>query len=180
MERVTGRSRLIGLALLAAVMAPVYAVPVGAASEPPISADLEGRPIPAVEVGRYACHDFDYPRIHCYRTRADLERAVADRLAAQPASGLDGTVGATATGYVKVYPDAGLQGLPAVLSVRYDDLAVIGWNDRISSFEGLAGNGGTFFEHIYGGGFAYPFNAYQQVTYVGDPYNDRFSSVRPR
>ena len=171
---------VIGLALLAAVMAPVYAVPVGAASGPSISASLEGRPIPAVEVGRYACHDFDFPRIHCYRTRAELERAVADRLAAQSASGLDGPVGATATGYVKVYPDRGLQGLPAVLSVRYDDLSVIGWNDRISSFEGLAGVGGTFYQHIYLTGAAYPFSAYQIVTYVGDAYNDTFSSVRPK
>lgn len=47
-------------------------------------------------------------------------------------------------------PDRDLRGNPAVLTVRYDDLSVIAWNDRISCFHGLASNGGTFFEHIYG------------------------------
>ena len=79
-----------------------------------------------------------------------------------------------------MFADARFQGASAYLSAQYDDLSVIGWNDRISSFQGQSGNGGTFFEHIYEGGFAYGFAANQWVNYVGDPYNDKFSSVKPK
>lgn len=179
MTRIAGKSALAALALVLSLL-PVYAPPGGAASEPVIEADLEGRPIPAVDVGRHHCEDFDFPRIHCYPSAADLERAVALRLASPLPSGPEPLVTSTAAGYVRIYADIFFGGASAYLSVPYDELSVIGWNDRISSFQGQAGAGGTFFEHIYGGGFAYPFNAYQQVTYVGDAYNDRFSSVRPR
>jgi len=171
-------SALVALVLVLSPL-PVYAPSAGAAGGPLILADLEGRPIPAVEVGRYHCEDVDFPRIHCYPSPAELERAVARRLAPS-ASGSGPLTTALATSYVRVFVDLFFGGASAYLSVPYDDLGVIGWNDRISSFQGQAGSGGTFFEHIYGGGFAYPFSAYQQVTYVGDPYNDRFSSVVPR
>ncbi len=167
-------------AALALVMVGVYAASAGAASGPVIVADLGGRPIPAVDVGRYHCEDFDFPRIHCYASAADLDRAVARRLAAAPPSGPGPLATSTATAYVLIFADKSFTGASMYLSVPYDDLSVIGWNDRISSFQGQAGNGGTFFEHIYGGGFVYPFSAYQWVSYVGDAYNDRFSSVRPK
>ena len=153
----------------------VYAGSAQAKSEPAIRADLEGRPIPAVEVGRYACHDLDFPLIHCFSSLDELDAALAARLTGQA-----GVPTLALAAYVKVFPDRDLQGNPAILSAPYDDLSVIGWNDRISSFQGLAGAGGTFFEHIYGSGHVYPFGAYQIVTYVGDPYNDTFSSVVPR
>lgn len=173
MGRLGRRSRVTGLVLVGMLLA-VYAGSAQATSEPAIRADLEGRPIPAVEVGRYACHDLDFPLIHCYRSPEALDEALAARLAGQA-----GAPTLALAAYVKVFPDWNLQGNPAVLTVRYDDLSVIGWNDRISSFQGLAGVGGRFFEHIYGSGRAYPFSAYQIVTYVGDPYNDTFSSVAP-
>lgn len=172
--------RTAGMLAVALVMVGVYARSADAASGPVIEADLGGRPIPAVDVGRYQCEDFDFPRIHCYLSAVDLERAVARRLAVPAPAGTGAFATTLATDYVRVYADKGFQGASAYLSVPYDDLSVIGWNDRISSFQALAGNGGTFFEHIYGGGFASGFSANQQVTYVGDAYNDRFSSVRPR
>lgn len=180
MEHTGRRSSLIALTLLTTVTTGVYAAPAGAASDPVITADLEGQPIPAVDIALYACQDFDFPRIHCYRTRAELERVVADLRTGPMPSGADAAAGATATGYVEVFPDKGLQGLPAVLSIPYENLSVIGWNDRISSFKGLAGAGGMFYQNSYGGGWPYAFDAYQIVTYVGDAYNDTFSSVTSR
>jgi len=163
------------------VTSGVYAPdPAGAASEPVIVADLGGRPIPAVDVGRYHCEDTDFPRIHCYTSGAELEAAMARRLAAGAHAGSAAPATALATNYVRIFADLNYGGASAYLSVPYDELGVIGWNDRISSLQGQAGNGGTFFEHIYGGGFAYPFSANQPVTYVGDLYNDRFSSAKPR
>ena len=173
MRRLAWRSRVTGLVLVGVSLA-VYAGSTRATSEPAIRAELEGKPIPATEVGRYACHDLDFPLIFCFRSPDELDAA----LAARPA-GHAGAPTPALAGYVKVFPDRGLRGNPAVLTVRYDELSVIGWNDRISSFQGLAGAGGWFFEHIYGSARVYPFSAYQIVTYVGDRYNDTFSSVAP-
>jgi len=175
MRGVVGGSGIIGLALLLGLV-PVYARPAGASDGPPIRADLEGRPIPGVDVGRYACHDLDFPLIRCFDTAAELETAVAEHHTQSSNLEIDATTGDS--GYAKVYPDIELQGLPAVFSVAYDDLRVIGWNDRISSFEGLAG-GGTFYRDIFRNGVSYPFGPYHIVTYVGDAYNDTFSSVWP-
>lgn len=82
MGRIGRTAGMIAVSLIL-ITAGVYAPdPAGAASEPVIEADLGGRPIPAVEVGRYHCTDIDYPLIHCYRTAAELEAAMARRLAA--------------------------------------------------------------------------------------------------
>ena len=179
MVRLSRTAGMLAVAL-GLVMVGVYARSTDAASGPVIAADLGGRPIPAVDVGRYQCEDFDFPRIHCYRTAAELEAAVARRLAAPAPAGPGALATTLATNYVRIFADLNYGGASAYLSVPYDDLSVIGWNDRISSFQGQAGNGGTFFEHSYEGGFPYRFNAGQWVSYVGDAYNDRFSSVKPR
>ncbi len=174
MGQLVRRAGVAGLVLVALLLVLGAATTV-ATSAPMIRAELDGRPIAAVDVGRYACHDLDFPVIHCSGTPGELDSAMAAR-----AERRDGPAGAVATSYVKVFPDRDLLGNPAILSAPYDDLSVIGWNDRISSFQGLAGAGGTFFEHIYRGGDAFPFSAYQIVTYVGDSDNDTFSSVAPR
>ncbi len=177
MARIGRTAGMLAVAL-ALVMVGVYARSAIAASGPVIAADLGGRPIPAVDVGRYQCEDLDFPRIHCYLLAVDLERAVARRLAAPVPAGLGALATTLATTYVRIFADLNYGGASAYLSVSYDDLGVIGWNDRISSFQGQAGNGGTFFEHIYGGGFAYGFNAYQQVSYVGDAWDNVISSLK--
>ena len=160
MGRLARRPRITGLVLVVGLLA-VCAGSTWATSGPVIR--------------RYACHDLDFPLIHCFKSPGGLDAALAARPAGQAGAPTRGLAG-----YVKVFPDRDLRGNPAVLTVRYDDLSVIGWNDRISSFQGIAGAGGRLFEHIYGSGRAYPFAAYQIVTYVGDPYNDTFSSVVPR
>lgn len=47
----------------------------------PIVADLNGHPISSTEVAAYNCHDFDFPRIHCFETVAALERNAARYMA---------------------------------------------------------------------------------------------------
>ncbi len=175
MERVSWITSRLAVAL-AFVMSGVYASP-GAAAGDVVRADLEGHPIAAAEVGHYHCEDLDFPVVHCYRQAADLERAVAARFALGRAEA-DGPQAAGP--YVRVFADAGLTGASAYFSTAYDDLSSIGWNDRITSFQGLAGGGGSFFTNAYASGVAYPFSAYQQVTNVGSTFNDTFSSVRPR
>ena len=101
MVRLSRTAGMLAVAL-ALVMVGVYARSTDAASGPVIAADLGGRPIPAVDVGRYQCEDFDFPRIHSYRTAAELEAAVARRLAAPAPAGPGALATTLATNYVLV------------------------------------------------------------------------------
>jgi hypothetical protein len=49
----------------------------------------------------------------------------------------------------------------------------------ISSFKGLNGLSGHFATDAYNNGRLYPFCCNAWVTYVGDSWNDQFSSVYP-
>jgi hypothetical protein len=181
-ERMSRSWTAIVLLVSIALMVPAEV----AASDPTIRADLDGRPIPAIQVGDWYCHDFDYPLIHCFRTAADLDAAVASlgyESLGPGVSTMDGTSsvspsGVLAVSYVRVFVDAGYAGSSAYFSVNYTNLGVIGWNDKISSFVGLDSATGQFFEHIYYTGFIFGFCCNTQVSYVGNSSNDRFSSVR--
>lgn len=165
----------------------LLALPPGvAAGEPPIRADLDGRPIPVVDVGDWFCHDFDYPVIHCFRSAAELDAAVAD-LGVAPLEPSGDTAVSSSLGspsvvlglsYVRVFVDAGYAGNSAYFSVNYSNLGLIGWNDKISSFIALNGLSGQFFENTNYWGLVDSFCCSQSVSYVGDIYNDKFSSVR--
>ena len=138
-----------------------------------IRADLEGLPIAATSVGKFHCHDLDFPRIHCYSSASALETAVDDAVGSAELP-IDGVL---AVSYVRIFESASFVGASAYLSQSYSDLRTIGWNDRISSFQALNSLSGRFFEHINYAGFVYSFCCNTQVSYVGDAYNDRFSSV---
>jgi hypothetical protein len=86
--------------------------------------------------------------------------------------------GVTATAYVRAYADATFGGSSFTFSSDYTNLGAVGWNDRISSYVSLNCGAGEFREHSGYAGFRYAFSCGDQVTYVGDAYNDRFSSVR--
>jgi len=155
-----------------------------AASGPAIRADLEGRPIPAGQVGDWYCHDFEYPVIHCFRTPADLDAAVAslgyESLGpdADAVAGTASPAGVLLISYVHVYADANYSGASAYFAFDYSNLGVIGWNDKISSFVGLDNATGQFFEGINYTGAIFGWCCNSAVPYVGNGSNDRFSSVR--
>ncbi len=144
-----------------------------------VRADLEGRSIPLRQVGGHFCHDFDYPRIHCFRTNDALDRAVAPRLAVRTRSRTaeTGSLAVSALSYVRVYEHASFAGASAYLSVNYTDLRTIGWNDRISSFSVQNNSVGQFFTDIYYAASSYSFCCNQLVPIL-DGWNDRFSSVK--
>ncbi len=169
MFRRSSVSFLIGLVFLGQLMAPAPT----AASEPTLSADMGGHAIPAIQVGQYYCHDFDYPRIHCFPTDARLEQAVA-AYGAGPLA----TPGSASVAYVRVFQDASFSGNSMYISADYPDLDSIGWNDKISSFYGLNNLAGAFYQNAYYTGLVYSFCCNTQVTYVGNVYNDMFSSVQ--
>lgn len=142
------------------------------AAEMPIVADLEGVPIDASDAGRYFCHDFEYPLIHCFSSAPRLEEAL-----------VNGTMAGTAVmphaagHYVTVYSEPSYAGAYAHLSQDYDGLWAIGWNDRIRSFRVLNSASGTFHTDWYSGGRQYHFCCNDAIPYLTDPYDASFSSV---
>jgi hypothetical protein len=171
--------RRVSIALVA-LMVVTGAAAGGAVAKGPrdntIVADLDGRRISVSEIPDWFCHDLDFPLIHCYTTAAQLDAALHDA-----ASGLAGlAAGAAGMPYVYVYGDAGTLGPAYAVSQAWDNLSSIGWNDKISSFKALNGLSGHFATDAYNSGRLYPtFCCNTVVTYVGDFWNDQFSSVYP-
>lgn len=140
-------------------------------------AELDGRRIRAVDVGRWFCHDFDRPMIRCFSTAPALERDVAAR-SASVGSRNYGTLAALAqSDYVTIYSEPSYSGSYAHLSGDYDQLWMIGWNDRISSYKGRNGQSGTFYGDWFGGGTVRTFCCNTAVPWMTSTYDNTFSSA---
>lgn len=155
------------------VVAGAFLVPPAAKAADTLVADLNGRAIPVEHVGRYNCHDFDYPTLHCFHSERELEASIADR-----SSGSLEVLAVTGITYVQVWEHQSYSGNTAYLSNDYGDLGSIGWNDKITSFAAKNSQSGAFYEHNWYSGFIYSFCCNSSVSNVGSSYNDKFSSVR--
>jgi hypothetical protein len=158
------------IALVVVLTAALLAPPAASAAEPSlqVTADLDGKAIPVASVPTYHCNDFDYPRIHCFETAAELETAV------RPIAGL---LGVTSIAYVRIFENVWYGGASMIVSQDYTVLATVAWNDRISSFQALNSETGSFhWDWFYGGGTPYTFCCNQGVPTLGI-WNDNISSV---
>lgn len=156
------------LAFAAAVlMVAASSVPVAAAS-PQVVADLEGKPLKTSSIPDYYCHDRDFPLIHCYRTSAGLQSALA-----APA----GLSALSSTDYVVVYSSPTYAGSYFYVSQDYDALAVVGWNDRIRSYRGVNGASGSFWTDWFESGTGQLFCCNQTVPVLSATFDHQFSSV---
>jgi hypothetical protein len=135
-----------------------------------VGATLDGRPITMEEAEALSCHDFDYPVLTCFKDSAEMEWVAAARFAAQEATS------AASSGYVVAYENGNYTSPSRTISQSYAYLGDIGFNDKISSFKSY-GATGRFMEHAPSGGLVYSFSGSTWVSYVGDTYNDKFSSV---
>jgi hypothetical protein len=63
-----------------------------------------------------------------------------------------------------------------VAKENYDAVAIIGWNDRVSSFTVRNSASGRFYADWFAGGSPYSFCCNQQVSTLGS-WSDTFSSV---
>jgi hypothetical protein len=160
------RARLLGLALALAVTLPVGQVS-GATG---IRAVMDGKPITLKEAETLSCHDFDYPVLTCFTNSAQMEKAAAQRFAQRQA------MATASSGYIVVFEHGAYAGTSRTISHSYSYLGDIGFNDKISSFKSY-GATGRFYDNAPPGGLTYPFAGSTWVTYVGDTYNDKFSSV---
>lgn len=141
-----------------------------------IRAVMDGKPISLERAGGLSCHDFDYPILTCFETSQEMEAAAAARARAGAGGSGDGLASLAASGYVVVFENGAWNGAARAISQNYSYLGDIGWNDRISSLKSY-GATGHFWEHAPSGGFLYYFYSTTQISYVGDFYNDKFSSV---
>ena len=147
--------------------------------KPDLSADLDGGPIKVVDVGKWYCHDFDYPVIHCFSDPQRLEESTFEAVTRSRANALArGDFAAAATGvvYVTVYEYTTYQGGYMHMSEDYSLLSLIGWGDRISSFRAKNSQSGAFWTDWLYSGTKYNFCCNQQLGSLGG-YNDTFSSV---
>jgi hypothetical protein len=133
---------------------------------------MDGRSISAEAAADLSCHDLDFPVIRCFGETgamiADMDRAFAES---------DRAAVIAATGYVIAYEHHLYGGAARTMSVDYDDLGDIGWNDRISSFKSF-GASGAFRQHSPPGGFHFYFATSSQISNVGSTYNDKFSALQ--
>ena len=128
------------------------------------TATLDGKPIPLADVSKYHCDDFSYPEIRCSTsalvttTRATLLSLLAD------------------IEYVTVYEFAMYGGASMIVSQDYSMLALIGWNDRISSFKGRNMETGRFWVDWFYSGNGWNICCNGQVPSLGS-FDNTFSSV---
>ena len=148
-------------------------------TEGPLVADLDGRLLKLSEVGKWFCHDFDYPQIHCFSTGVGLESAISTRAKSLSSPSGDATIAAAygPNDYVTVYSEPSYAGSYAHLSANYDQLWLIGWNDRISSYKSRNNQSGRFFSDWYGNGRIRDFCCIKTVPWLTSTYDNTFSSV---
>jgi hypothetical protein len=147
--------------LAAAVLVGPVPVRAGTAD---LTADLDGKAIRLVDVSRYACHDIDYPKIHCFTSQAARDLSAAPLLASATSS------------YVIAWDQATYAGGSFIFSEDYTALAVIGWNDRISSFKVQNSQTGHWYTDWFYGGSSWYFCCNTQQPIL-NAYDDTFSSI---
>lgn len=161
------RARRFGPILFASLLIAAAAAPVDGRTQdktPKLTADLDGKPIALAEVGNWYCHDFDYPAIHCFSDPTDVMGSS------------DVALAAAGVNYVIVYEFTTYQGGYMYMSENYSILSLIGWSDRISSFQVVNGMSGAFWTDWLYTGTRYNFCCNQGVGSLG-AFNDTFSSV---
>ena len=135
-----------------------------AEAEPELTATLDGKPIPVEDVGKHNCDDFSYPEIRCWSSRVLAEGRATLMLLL---SGVD---------YVTIFDLTGFTGAYMNVSQDYAVLAVIGWNDRISSYKARNSETGTFYVDWFYGGTWWSFCCNGQTSNLGS-FSNTFSSI---
>lgn len=165
------------------VLALAFLVVIGTLGAAPASratADLEGEPLAATSAGDHFCHDFDWPRIHCFRTAQALDAGVQHwlrpRVDGPEAIREEFTASVAASGYVKIFQYGLYAGNLAYLSRDYSNLDEIGWGDKISSYIVYNSAAGEFYVNPgYGGAIDY-YCCNQSVAALSSTFDNKFSA----
>lgn len=162
------RATLAVAVVLASAGAADPRVTLGGEARASVTAFLDGRAIPLVDVGRYYCDDLSFPVITCSVNAAWINaRAVAS---------LSASLSAAAVTYVTIYDAPTFGGAFMNVSQDYTGLSFIGWNDRISSFKARNAETGRFWTDWFYSGTTWSFCCNQQLASLGG-YDNTFSAV---
>jgi hypothetical protein len=141
-----------------------------------IVADLDGRPIKSELISSFYCHDFAFPKIHCFRSIPDLrasELNVTGSLAeVTPSFGPND--------YVTIFDGVIYSGSFMDVSQNYDALFSIGWNDRISSYKARNSAKGVLWTDWFASGTGATFCCNANVSSLPSNLDNAFSSVYRR
>lgn len=172
--------RMSAIALVVAMLALSSGTPVSGASRAnrsvAIVADVDGRPIKPAEISRYYCHDFDFPRIHCFAAGDRLRDAERARIATR--STLQTSVAANV--FLTIFDGPNYSGAFMDVSQNYDALWTIGWNDRISSYKGRNLAKGDLWTDWFASGNGRLFCCNTNVASLAAGFDNAFSSVYRR
>jgi hypothetical protein len=162
------RALIVGVALATVVLLCGVLNPAGAVAADPrvsVTAYLDGVAIPLEDVSKFYCDDFAYPVITCSRT--PLVTSVRSTLFVLLAS----------VEYVTIYELTSYSGAWMNVSQDYTALALVGWNDRISSFRVRNSETGRFYVDWFFGGSTWSFCCNSQLPTLG-AYDNTFSSIQ--
>ena len=168
--------RALGLAMALLI---VVASPTASRSDvtvPITRATLDGQLVALSVAAQHHCHDLIPGQLTCFSSEVVRDAAAAGLM---PLTGTasDAEVGPDSSGgYVIAWVDATYAGASVILTQDYDDLRTIGWNDRISSYKVYTNLTGAFHTDIHFSGGYQLYCCFAQVSYVGDHFNDTFSS----
>jgi hypothetical protein len=141
-----------------------------------LPATLDGAPATLGEATAFHCHDLGRTGLTCFHSAAARDRDAGRILSDRGRAGTLSPDGVTSTGYVVAYAAISYAGASVILSQDYANLGTIGWNDVISSYKVFVSPTGAFYENINYAGRFQRFCCFSNVPYVGDAYNDIFSS----
>lgn len=158
--------RVTLLVAICLVLAAMPAATGSAYAGEPIRAMLDGQRLPIDRISQYYCHDLERPLIRCFASAAELEASHAANRAL-----------AAAVIYVTVYDAPSYAGSFMQISSDYDALAIVGWNDRISSYKARNSETGSFYTDWFHAGTADHFCCNESVPILNGGFNDAFSSV---
>lgn len=160
------------------VVAVSFALPDAAdANQPTLTADLEGRAIALTDVSTFYCHDFAWPVIHCFSTPAALERAVAQVATERDPDAASTVEAVSALSYIRVFDWTWYAGAYIYLSQDYNDLSVIGWNDRISSYTGSNNQTSALFVNTYHQGLGFIVCCNNKASTLSSTFDNKISST---
>ena len=124
---------------------------------------LDGQPSTLNVATAFHCHDLVDLKLQCFTSSAERDRAVDSQ-------------SENSTGYVIAYAAISYGGSSVVLSQSYANLGTIGWNNIISSYKVFTNLTGAFYQNTSYSGGTQHYCCFTNVSYVGDTFNDTFSS----
>lgn len=148
-----------------------------AATPDGLTAEYRGHEIALGEVASHHCHDLAYPVIQCFDSAAERDLDLILETVADTTLRPLGPEPEPQMSYVTWFAAANYAGSSFTASQSYADLGVLSWNDSISSFKSLNGGRPKWWQATNYTGTSWRWLAGAQVSYVGDPANDQFSSV---